>query len=174
MSNNTASSKANYKGNWETPWPHFELIRESFSFWIDVCADEHNTKSDLWIDEEQDALKETWRVDEGYHWWCNPPFNKAAEFLAKAHYEMLRGHPGIMLLPGNFEAKWFREGVTERGIRILFYPQRIQFKDPLPPPPPLPGEKKKRSGNTKGSILAAFSMAETLPRVAGQPWWGVV
>lgn len=167
MSNNAASTKANYKGNWETPLIDHLVIKESFLFALDVCASEHNTKCDDWIDEEQDALVTPWKVPEGMFWWCNPDFSKAAEFLDKAFREMHRGNPGIMLLPGNFETKWFRQGITERGIRILFYPKRINFIDPEPE------EGKKRAGNTKGSILAAFTLQEQLPSVAGQPWWRV-
>lgn len=172
MSENRASSKANYQGDWETPLEAFNQIAESFRFTLDVCASEKNTKCDTWIDKEQNALESIWKVDTeetGEYWWCNPDFRLTAEFLDKAYGEMnLRRNFGIMLLPPNIETEWFRKGITERGIRILHYPRRINFIDPAPRP-----DGQKRGGNNKGSILAAFSLDRVLPRVAGQPWWSV-
>lgn len=173
MSENRASSKSTYQGDWETPRKHFDIISESFRFTLDVCASAENTKCDEWIDKEQNALETLWKVDTvetNEYWWCNPDFRLSAEFLDKAFNEMnLHGNYGIMLLPPNLETEWFRKGITERGIRILHYPQRIQFINPTQP-----GDEKRRSGNSKGSILAAFSLEPVLPRVAGQPWWGVL
>lgn len=172
MSENRASNKANYKSDWETPFDHFIQIAKAFPFYLDVCASSKNSKCIAYITEQEDAIVTPWNVPKGGHWFCNPPYGKGIErFIHKALHEMNVGNPGIMLLPPNIETEWFRQGITENGIRVLFYPQRIQFIDPEKRKP-VPG--KKRSGNNKGSILAAFTLQEVLPKVCGQPWWQTV
>lgn len=167
MSENRASSRSAYQGDWETPWKDFNIIAESFLFGLDVCATPENSKCQSYITKEEDALVSRWDVPQGYYWWCNPDFRLAPQFLEKAYEEMADGNPGLMLLPPNIETEWFKTGITMPGIRILFYPRRINFLDPSA----LDG--KKRGGNNKGSILAAFSLEKVLPRVAGQPWWRI-
>lgn len=166
MSENRASSKEKYKSDWETPLDHFIQIAKAFPFYLDVCASSKNSKCLAYITEQEDAIVTPWNVPEGGHWFCNPPYGKGIErFIHKAHHEMNVGNPGIMLLPPNIETEWFRQGITEQGIRVLFYPKRISFLHPSA------DGVGRVSGNTKGSILAAFTLQEKLPRVAGQPWW---
>ncbi len=170
MSENRASSKSSYQGDWETPKTHFEIINKEFNFTLDVAASPKNAKCRRFFTKADNALKQSWKTIPGY-WWCNPDFRLGEQFLTKAWQQMMIGNFGIMLLPPNLETEWFRSGITGKGLRILHYPQRIPF---INPEPINPATGKKWPGNTKGSILIAFSLEEALPKVAGQPWWQTI
>ncbi len=164
MSENRASTPEGYRGDWATPWSVIDEIKAAgYALVLDVAASADNKKCPQYLDKERDGLKHSWNVPDGSFWWCNPDFRLASAFLDKAFEEMNAGNPGLMLLPPNIETEWFRRGITERCIRVLFWPKRIQFIDPR--------DAGKAGGNNKGSILAAFTRQRVLPQIAGQPWW---
>ncbi len=168
MSENRASTKSKYRGDWATPWDIFYSIQDSgFPFALDVAASQENAKCMFFYTAKENALTQRWAIPRGKFWWCNPDFRLAEQFLAKAYDEMMFGNHGIMLLPPSMETEWFRQGVTEKGLRVLHYPKRIQFIDPRPL------EEQTDNGNNKGSALIAFTHQKRLPRVANQPWWKI-
>lgn len=154
-----------YRNDWITPPEVFSVIQfAGFDFDLDVAANHQNAKCKRYFTAQVNALTINWTVSEGKFWWCNPPFGELNEmqWFWKAKHEMLRGNEGIMLLPPNIDRPWFRQCLEEWGIRILFWPGRINFIDPT---------TQKRTSNTKGSMLAAFTLQDELPKVAGQSWW---
>ena len=89
-----------------------------------------------------DSLNVLWEND----WWCNPPFSRKLEFIAKAREAQFEGNSGMMLLPYEPITKWWRENLTEDVI--IYEPDgRYNFLDQS-------GTEKK--GVNFASVLICF------------------
>lgn len=64
-----------------TPIELFESLDAEFKFTIDAAANKFNALCDRYWTEEDDALKQDWKGEVVF---CNPPYSRAGEFLAKA------------------------------------------------------------------------------------------
>jgi phage N-6-adenine-methyltransferase len=155
-----------YRGDWETPWGTVHQIERELGvrFGLDVSAAAHNAKAPAFFTAEQDGLLQDWIAPAGTWYWCNPDFRLAAEFVYKAYQEFLQGREGLLLLPNNTDRPmWTAIEDCGSDVQVLFWGEgRINFMDPT---------TRKRTSNTKGSILVAFTRQETLPRVNGRKWW---
>ena len=138
----------NVKGNdyFETPLYIFNQLNRIFHFNMDVACNEKNFKCKKYITEEMNSLD--------YEWYgrcfCNPPFSKKAEFIKKAHDEVLNGNCPIcvMILPLNcMDTK-----VWHQYIEGKFYYEilkgRISFVNPETNTP--------KKGNNSGTVIVYF------------------
>lgn len=81
------------------------------------------------------------------HWWCNPPFDLKPEFIRHARKQQVFGHPGMMLLPYEPLAGWWRRLLANDVI--VYEPDgRYQFYE-------RDGVTRK-SGANFGCALVAF------------------
>ena len=108
-----------------------------FDFDVDAAATAGNAKSDNWYGPDSilitDALAEPWQY--ATH-WCNPPYSKCRDFVAKAALERLRGALTVMLLPARTDTRWFHEYLwdarthrPQTGIELRFIKGRLKFGD---------------------------------------------
>lgn len=126
------------RDNWTTPQDLFDRLNEEFQFTLDAAAEKHNAKcakyygpdhSDPWM---RNALVIPWpgRV------WCNPPYSKARDFVAKAVEEMAKDHNTMtmMLLAARTDTRMFHDYLYDResgqwrpGIEVRFLKGRLKF-----------------------------------------------
>lgn len=59
---------------WATPQDFFDELNKEFSFTLDVCATDENTKvKGRYFTKEHDGLSQSWN---GELVWCNPPYGR--------------------------------------------------------------------------------------------------
>ena len=86
----------------------------------------------------------------GVRCFCNPPFSQKADFIKKAHDEVLNGNCPIcvMVLPLNsMDTKAFHQYIQNKFIYEVLE-GRISFIDPA--------TNKPKSGNNSGTVIVYF------------------
>jgi phage N-6-adenine-methyltransferase len=103
-------------------------------FTLDVAAAPHNAKCDRFYTRADNGLVQSWA---GERVWCNPPYSKLGDWLAKAWAEYPQTRGIVMLLPANrVEQKWWQEHVEPfrdregSPLRVEFLPGRMRFIRP--------------------------------------------
>lgn len=81
------------------------------------------------------------------HWWCNPPFDRKLDFIGMARRQQAAGRPGMMLLPYEPLAGWWRKRLAF-GVIIYEPDGRYQFCE-------RDGVTRKQGANF-GSALVVF------------------
>lgn len=122
-----------------TPQLLFDLLNSEFNFRLDACANADNAKTQLYFDQDQDALSIDWMqycLDRDCKpiIYCNPPYRKPEQPCAgrkqcdkKACRE--RGHHLEKYLPGtgDFVEKGYKESLN--GCTCVFLlPGRFDTK----------------------------------------------
>jgi site-specific DNA-methyltransferase (adenine-specific) len=146
---NSAVMFSKASDEWTTPQELYDALHAEFWFIVDAAATKHNAKCPNYygIDDGDvssrpycwgDALLNEWSAIDhtaGAH-WCNPPYSKCPEFVAKAAQERLRGALTVMLLPARTDTRWFHahlwDAKTHRpqtGIELRFVKGRLKFGD---------------------------------------------
>lgn len=110
--------------DWQTPKELFAVLDREFAFTTDVAASEENALCPHFFTAETDGLRQDWQHLICY---CNPPYNRAAEFLQKAAEEHERGAATIVLLiPARTDTSyWWKYAL--RATEIRFLPGRLRF-----------------------------------------------
>lgn len=135
MNSSLMFSKAS--DEWSTPQDFYDALNAEFCFGVDAAATEANTKCRLFYDAER---RDGWLVDAlGHSWlcrphWCNPPYSRCREFVAKAAAERLRGVLTVMLIPSRTDTRYFHEHIWDvatnaprPGIELRFVKGRLKF-----------------------------------------------
>jgi len=95
------------KFDWESPDWVFNELDALYGFAQDVCADEHNTKCEDYIDTSQNGLKTPWKSP----YWMNPPYGKALSYWIDAAIRNLeKGSIGAILIPSRTDTKFQPNG----------------------------------------------------------------
>ncbi|AUR95299.1 DNA N-6-adenine-methyltransferase [Vibrio phage 1.205.O._10N.222.51.A7] len=100
-----------------------------------------------------DALQCDW----GPNWWCNPPFDLKAEFIAKATEEVRKGNPGMMLIPYEPLTAWWRNTIEGVATRIYEPDGRYNFYE-------IDGETRKSGVNFGCAFVLFTPEGPTTPR----------
>lgn len=141
--------------NWRTPLALFLGIQEQFGtpFVLDAAASDDNSLCALWYDgssEWADGTLAPW--EDGT--WCNPPFDRTADFILKAIAEAQRGVRSCVLLTASTENKYWLPAIESPNTHaIIFLTGRVPFIHPT--------TGKPVSGNPAGSALMFFGPAST-------------
>lgn len=101
---------------WITPDALYRQLSDLYGpFDLDAAADEENTKCELFISEEHNALEMDWSGNV----WCNPPYSKLDDFIEKAESEIESGRVECItfLLPLRATKGWFRKLWQCRYVR---------------------------------------------------------
>jgi site-specific DNA-methyltransferase (adenine-specific) len=114
--------------NWRTEQWLFDQLNQEFDFKIDLCADDNNTKRDLYYSLKNDALdiKNQWYASS----FANVPYSNAKPFLIKA-YEQSRiwvGVPIVILLRVDTSNNWWVDHAL-LADEIRFFIGRLKFLD---------------------------------------------
>lgn len=103
--------------NLETP-PY--LIKEALqrfdikdtTNWMDFAATKKNRKFNYYFNKRQDFLKMKYCPENGF---CNPPFDRLAEFVSHCYLLHLKHNTTIMmLLPCYTDSKWWTEYIGDK------------------------------------------------------------
>ncbi|HBU6848519.1 DNA N-6-adenine-methyltransferase [Klebsiella quasivariicola] len=123
--------------DWQTPRVIYEALDKRFHFTRDAAATKENTHCARYWTKEDDALLMDWSWEKAI--FCNPPYSKAAEFLAKAH----EPETAVFLIPFRPQTGFFLRYVwasqhlhemmiIHRGIRFI-HPDRVEsVRSPMP------------------------------------------
>lgn len=139
----TAPKKSTSHDNWRTPPEFFKVCDQEFDFVLDACASFENKLVDcndlihedyLGLDNSvpsrRDALVTDWLpADKWGAIWCNPPYSRIGEFVAKA-YEQSQKH-GItvcVLIPAYTDPRYWSDYVM-RAHEVRFLKGRLSFLD---------------------------------------------
>lgn len=111
---------------WETPQHFFDEVNAEFEFDIDACATSENHKCSKYFTMNEDGLSQNWG---GYKVWCNPPYSKIADWVAKAFYETRKDNTLVVLLiPSRTDTRYFHDYIYNRA-EIRFVKGRLKFGD---------------------------------------------
>lgn len=143
MNTDVMFSKAS--DEWSTPDDLYVSLDREFKFTIDAAANRQNRKCDLWFGPGAgqgytDALAiDCWwlgRRPDSEAAFCNPPYSKCREFIARAAEEARRGLTVVCLVPSRTCTRWWHEYVWDReknccrpGVEVRFIKGRLKFGD---------------------------------------------
>lgn len=138
MNNALMFSKAS--DEWSTPQDFYRELHSEFHFVVDAAATPDNTKCVHFYSLLSDALGRPWTGEFGtggpVPHWCNPPYSKCREFVAKAAEERKRGVLTVMLVPSRTDTRWFHDHLWQHdgnyigprpGIELRFVKGRLKF-----------------------------------------------
>ena len=110
---------------WATPRDRFEEWNAEFGpFTLDAAATADNALCRRFYTAEDDALTKPWRGRV----WCNPPYSRVGEFVAKASEEVEAGRADIvgLLVPSRTDTRWWHDYV-EGKAEVRFLRGRLKF-----------------------------------------------
>jgi len=105
------------KQDWETPDEIFKPLEQEFGIVLDVCATKENSKCELYIDKETDALKQSWHLAKAC--WMNPPFGEQGKWVRKAYEESQMGTTIVCLLPSRTNTNWWHDYCMKGEVRFI-------------------------------------------------------
>lgn len=141
---NSAVMFSRASDEWTTPRDLFEGLRAEFDLTVDAAALRHNALCSDYYGPDNldnpDALAADWaELGTWRRHWCNPPYSRCREFVAKAAAERQRGVLSVLLLPARTDTRWFHESLWQSGgagyigprpgIEIRFIKGRLKFGD---------------------------------------------
>lgn len=161
----------NGSDDWQTPKVIFDALDKRFKFTRDAAATKQNSHCARYWTKEDDALLMDWSQEKSI--FCNPPYSKVAEFLAKAH----EPETAVFLIPFRPQTGFFLRYVwasqhlhemmvIHRGIRFI-HPDRVESVRSPMPVVVLVYRNKPRKRDLLITINCADSL-HTLHVVAGQ------
>lgn len=109
---------------WTTPLDRWAEWDREFGFTLDAAATADNALCADYYTEEDDALTQRWAGVV----WCNPPYGRLPEFLAKAKASADDGATVVMLIPSRTDIKAWHEHVEGRA-EVRFIKGRLRFGD---------------------------------------------
>lgn len=126
------------KQDYETPPEFIAAVKARLginSFYIDLAADQHNRKAELWYGEEHDSLLCNWAglpcQWPNFTWaWLNPPFANIAPWAKKCSESKIKI---AFLVPAGVGANWFRDHVDGKAL-VLLLNGRLSFDGIAPYP----------------------------------------
>ena len=139
------NQKGKGNDNFRTPDYIFNQLNKIFYFNLDIAANEEDRKCYYYL---PNALNDN--IIWGYHrCFCNPPFSKKAQFIKKAHEEVQKGTPiVVMILPLNcMDTKVWHEYIEGR-YHYEILKGRISFINP--------NTKQPQKGNNSGTVIVYF------------------
>lgn len=114
--------------DWETPKDFFDKVHSVFDFTLDVASTFENRKTEKYYDTSADGLKQSWQTNGAV--WCNPPFSRNAEFVAKAIQESLTGQTIVVLMPARTDTKYYHQAMNSPNLtHRLDVAGRLQFNE---------------------------------------------
>ena len=100
--------------DWATPDAFFAALNAEFAFGLDAAASPDNAKLPVYL---TDALQVDWGALSGHRAvWCNPPYSRCREFIAKASLEASRGLTVVCLVPSRTDTRWWHDYVWDRTV----------------------------------------------------------
>lgn len=119
---------------WATPQAFFEALDAEFEFEVDAAASRETAKCRVWYGGALDALTIRSWSSRPCSIFCNPPYSRCREFIAKAAAEARKGCTVVCLVPSRTDTRWFHDHVWDAsqdrarpGVEIRFIKGRLKF-----------------------------------------------
>jgi phage N-6-adenine-methyltransferase len=138
---------------WETPDPLFDTLHDEYGFTLDAAASCDNAKLPRFFTSTMNGLAKPWA---GERVWCNPPFRRGGDWVAKAAVERTRGVFSALLVLASVETTWFHDGALT--AQVFLFRGRIRF---VPPPGVV------ASQNTQANVLVVFDPRSSARGIVG-------
>lgn len=123
---------------WQTPPEVYDALDREFNFTLDAAASAENAKAPFYYDKQADALKHSWKREDGGAVFVNPPYGKQIrKWVRKAYEESLKGQTVVMLIHALTDTAWFHDWVYYKA-EIRFLRSRLCFLNEF-------GEKQSRA-----------------------------
>jgi site-specific DNA-methyltransferase (adenine-specific) len=123
---NTDTLFSHNSDEWSTPSGIFTELDNEFHFNLDPCATAENHKCERYFDKQQDGLSQKWG---GCRVFCNPPYSKIGDWVAKCFYEAQQDNTiVVMLIPARTDTRYFHNYILNRS-EIRFLKGRLKFGD---------------------------------------------
>ena len=119
-------SEASLSDEYSTPKELFIELQETYQIFpfIDVAANNENTKCKSWFDKKSNALIQEWNSDV----YCNPPNSLTQKFIKKADEQYNKHNINIiMLIPINAT-------VTKAGKKYIWDNPDVEIHPVIPTP----------------------------------------
>jgi len=113
---------------WGTPPELFVSLCQMYDInpRLDVCANEKNTKCQVYFDESIDGLKKTWDNDS----WCNPPYSQTGRWVQKCYLEHVKNNITVAALIMKDETTSYWRDFIKDKAEIHTLNKRVRFIDP--------------------------------------------
>lgn len=126
------------KDDWQTPTKVFQPLHDEFHFSVDAAANADNHLLPEWYgpgSRVKDALLAVWDAKKVY--WCNPPYSRVAEFVAKGAVAADDGVTSVWLIPARTDTRWWHTWIWDAvhhrpsppGVEVRFLKGRVRFLD---------------------------------------------
>lgn len=119
MSTYVSHFKGSRKQSWTTPRTMFETLDAEYGFTLDGASEAGNAL--LAKNLTRDDILVSWA---GERVFCNPPWNRIAEFIELAAFADL----AVLLVPARVNARWFHRAL-QLGATVRFFIGRPRFGD---------------------------------------------
>lgn len=154
MNNSTRELMFSSDSNeWSTPQLFFDKLNEKFSFTLDPCATDYNTKCEKYFTKDINGLEQSW---EGETVFVNPPYGRELKhWVKKAYYESRKPNTTVVLLcPSRTDTKYFHDFMM-KASELHFVKGRLKFDNLL---------NKTNNSAPFPSVVAVFK-SETTPTI---------
>lgn len=152
----TEEEKKLLRQEWRTPDDFYSVIDGEFEFTVDVAADGYNSRCPIWIDKDDDALRENinwfgpWKGRvQAHSAFCNPGFADLLPWMKKAFAETQRFQDSVacvMGIPSVASDWWDFAQAYAHEIRCLS--PRVQYVSPDP--------RISQSTNARDCVMVVF------------------
>jgi site-specific DNA-methyltransferase (adenine-specific) len=125
---------------WTTPPALFQALDARYRFGLDAAATADTALCPVWLGPGSsvgaDALGVAWAtVPTGRYRpvvWCNPPYARCRDFVAKAAEERTHGCTVVCLVPARTDTRWWHDHVWHDtrprvGVTVTFVRGRLRF-----------------------------------------------
>jgi site-specific DNA-methyltransferase (adenine-specific) len=110
--------------NWSTPQDFYDLLNREFNFTLDPCASDDNHKTERYLTEKDDGLKQEWHGSV----YCNPPYSQIKEWVKKAYEESKKDYCDrvVLLVPARPDTRYWYNYVSQ-AYEVRFLKGRLKF-----------------------------------------------
>ncbi len=111
---------------WATPQVVFDELNREFDFDLDPCATSSNAKCSNYYTMLEDGLQQDW---SGHRVFCNPPFSRMKDWVAKCSYESQKPNTlVVMLIPARTDTRYFHDYIYNKA-ELRFIKGRLHYND---------------------------------------------
>lgn len=146
------------KSTYGTPPEIFATLNKIYDFDVDICAEPHTAKCEIYFTKQNNSLGFKWYTIPDAKWiWCNPPYDEVMPWVCKAIDTQLNGVGVVMLLNDDGSVGWYAEALqyVSKVTRITASPKnltdyssgRLAF---------IGGDGKPAKGNERGQVIFEF------------------
>lgn len=131
------------RDDWRTPAVLLDAIEKRWRVWLAVdaaCSLDnriHTAATGFAIDRGDDGLDLDWPFYRDGWVWCNPPYSRVSDWMAKARYEAhMRGIRAVCLVPVRTDTGWWNASVHRpshipyAAAHVTLLKGRLQFTHP--------------------------------------------